>query len=282
MAPQLPPGRLVELPGRGTTFIRETGPANAPALILLHGLSASSDLNWFTSFNALGRHYRVVAMDQRGHGRGIRLRGRTFRLEDCADDVAALADVLAIERFVAVGYSMGGATAQLLARQHPHRLAGLVLCATSRSFASRRPESRLAFGALAGMSAAVRFTPAAVRRQVAATFLRGRAEEGAIARWARAELLRNDPAAVLQAAVALGRFRSSDWLSDLDLPAAVVATTRDRLVPPASQFRLADSIAGATVHTVAGDHGVCVAAPRLFVPALLDACGSVTARVGAR
>src|SRR5438105_8295167 len=109
MAPPLPPGRHVELPGRGTTFIREVGPPDAPALFLLHGLSASADLNWFASFNSLARPYRVVALDQRGHGRGIRLRGRTFRLEDCADDVAALADVLGIEDIIPVGYSMGGA-----------------------------------------------------------------------------------------------------------------------------------------------------------------------------
>ncbi len=278
MAPSLPPGRSVELPGRGTTFIREIGPRTAPALVLLHGLSASADLNWFACFRPLGRHYRVIALDQRGHGRGIRLRGRRFRLEDCADDVAALADVLGIHRFVPVGYSMGGPVAQLVVRQHRERVDGVVLCATSGSFGSRRPQSRFAFSALAGASVALRLTPVAVRRQIATTFLRGRAEDGAMARWVRAELLRNDAAAVLQAAVALGSFRSREWLGDLKVPAAVVVTTRDRLVPPARQFHLADSIPGATVHTVAGDHGVCAVRPDLFVPALLDACASVTAR----
>ena len=130
MAPRLPPGRVVELPGRGSTFIREAGSSAAPALVLLHGLTASADLNWFTAYNQLARRYRVIALDQRGHGRGIRLRGRPFRLEDCADDVAALADALEIERFVPVGYSMGGAVAQLVVKRHPARANGLVLCAT--------------------------------------------------------------------------------------------------------------------------------------------------------
>ena len=54
----------------------------------------SADLNFYTCYDALGEHFRVLAFDHRGHGRGIRTR-RRFRLEDCADDVAEL---LAVER----------------------------------------------------------------------------------------------------------------------------------------------------------------------------------------
>src|SRR5207237_10480362 len=130
--PDLPPGRALELPGRGRTFVRElAGPAGAPTVVLLHGLGASADLNWFPSFSALGRQFRVLAIDQRGHGRGIRV-GTRFGLEDCADDVVALADALGIERVIPVGYSMGGPVAQLVWRHHRDRVAGMVLCATSR------------------------------------------------------------------------------------------------------------------------------------------------------
>src|SRR5262252_10571245 len=92
----LPPGRHVVLPGRGTTFVRELpGPPGAPAVVLLHGWLATADLNWFTSYEALGRRFRVVAMDHRGHGRGIRS-PRPFRLADCAGDTAALIETLGI------------------------------------------------------------------------------------------------------------------------------------------------------------------------------------------
>src|SRR3954449_7851087 len=91
-APPLPPGRTVELPGRGTTFVRELpGPPGAPTVVLLHGWTATADLNFYTCYDALGEHFRVLAFDHRGHGRGIRSR-RRFRLEDCADDVAELLD----------------------------------------------------------------------------------------------------------------------------------------------------------------------------------------------
>ena len=134
----------VNLPGRGTTFVRDlAGPPGAPVVVLLHGLAATADLNWSGCYATLGAHFRVVALDNRGHGRGIRARGR-FRLADCADDVAAVADVLGLRTFVVVGYSMGGPIAQLVWHRHPDRVDGLVLCATSRNFRGH-PRERLMF-----------------------------------------------------------------------------------------------------------------------------------------
>ena len=61
-----------------------------PSLVLLHGWTATADLNWYACFAPLAEHFRVVAIDHRGHGRGLRS-AEPFRLEQCADDVAALA-----------------------------------------------------------------------------------------------------------------------------------------------------------------------------------------------
>src|SRR5258708_4385199 len=111
--PPLPVGERVYLPGRGTTFVRRVkGPPGAPTLLLLHGWMASGGLNWFRVFDALGEHFDVIAVDMRGHGRGIR-NGRRFRLADCADDAAATLDALGVGPVIAVGYSLGGPVAQL-------------------------------------------------------------------------------------------------------------------------------------------------------------------------
>ena len=78
------------LPRRGTTFIREI-PASAseqlaPTIILIHGWTVTTDLNFHAVFYPLAEQTgsRVIGMDQRGHGRGIRPRA-LFRLDECAD-----------------------------------------------------------------------------------------------------------------------------------------------------------------------------------------------------
>ena len=101
-------------------------------MVLLHALGCTAYLTWAPLLERLSRDYRVVAFDLRWHGRGIR--SPKFRFEDCADDVPAVLDVLGIDRAVVVGYSMGGAIAQLTWVRHRHRVSGLVLCSTARNY----------------------------------------------------------------------------------------------------------------------------------------------------
>jgi 3-oxoadipate enol-lactonase len=281
----LPEGRRIRLSGRGTTYVRELpGPPGAPALVLLHGLGATAALNWFSCFDALGTRYRVLALDQRGHGRGIRPGLTGFRLEDCADDVAALADTVGLDRFVCVGYSMGGPVAQLVWRRHPDRVAGLVLCATAGTFRGvRRPDFAQAVlaqvvvtGGLTTAAAAMRMVPTAVRRQIVRSGVRQRAAARGLPPWAVDELARNDPACLLEAARSLTGFFSLPWIREAQVPACVIVTTGDGLVAPARQRALAAALPLSTVIDVAGDHTAVGTNPAAFVPALVEACRRVT------
>ena len=139
------------------TSIREVhGPQGAPTLVLLHGLAATGRLNWFAALRALSERFRVIVVDHRGHGRGIRT--HHFRLADCADDAVAVADHLGIESFIAVGYSMGGPIAKLCWSRHRDRVRGLVLCATANHFL--RPEAQGVVSAVfPGMVVAARLMP---------------------------------------------------------------------------------------------------------------------------
>lgn len=270
-APELPEGYMLTVPGRGETFVAEVpGPPGAPTLFLLHGLACTAYLNWFPVLGALSEHYRIVMMDLRGHGRGIR-HGRFFRLRDCADDAAAVADILGIDTFVPVGYSMGGPVAQLLWRHHRDRIDGLVLCATARNFRGK-PQERLFFTLLPALAMGLAFrTPTA--------FMDSEVEPNDVPAWAWAEFRRTSPWTMVQGVNAIGQFSSHRWIADVDVPTAVVITTRDRFIPTGRQVRLAQSIPGATVHACAANHAACVLAADKFAPALLDACESVTSRL---
>jgi 3-oxoadipate enol-lactonase len=257
-------GGPLELPGRGTTFVRHhPAPAGAPTVLLLHGLGATADANWFTAYPALAERYGVVAIDHRGHGRGIRS-SRRVRLADMADDAAAALDQLGIDRAVAVGYSMGGPVAQLLWHRHRARTAGLVLCATAHRFRGVEPLRDLG--------------PTLVRRLragAAAPGRRGRLDPG-LRRWLGAELARTDRRQAVQAGFSLARFDASAWIGEVDVPHAVVVSTRDAAVVPSRQRRLAAALPRPSVHEAAIDHTGCVTRPAVFVPALLDAIGAVT------
>lgn len=273
MTPRLPAGRRLHLPGRGTTFVRELpGPPttgrDAPTIVLLHGWTVSADLNWFACYEALGRRYRVVAIDHRGHGRGLRSR-RRFRLADCADDVAAVSAELGLERIIPVGYSMGGPIALLTWHRHRGLVDGVVLCATAPYFRTSGPESAL-FSLLPVFAGAARFAPAAVRRAVAQRLVGRQLDDDPFGQWARAEIARADPAAVAEAGASLGRFDARPWLGEVDVPVAVVRTTRDNVVSPARQQELAAGIPGARRIDVALDHAACVTGASRFVPALLQ------------
>jgi len=275
-SPEFPPGALVHLPGRGTTFMRKAdGPPGAPTLLLLHGWTATADLNWFRCYKPLSEHFNVVALDHRGHGSGVRSR-KFFRLEDCADDAVALCDVLGIEQFIPVGYSMGGPVAQLVWRRHRRRTSGLVLCATSSYFSTSR-EERLGFLGLSGLAALARLTPVQARQRVTEQFyLQRKIVEWEP--WAVDQISAHDWRAILEAGRAIGNFSSRDWVGEIDVPTSVVITMRDRVVPVRRQVRLFESIPDAEAFRVDADHDACVANVKQFAPTLIRACKSVIER----
>lgn len=273
-APPLPEGRTVELAGGATTFVREVaGPRGAPVVMLLHGLTAVADLNWFAVFESLGARFRVISAEHRGYARGPALVGRC-RLEDLADDAVAVADALGVDRFVPVGYSMGGAVAQLVWHRHPHRVAGLVLAGTASVFRVSAREHLLS-RLLPAASTAARARPSTAGRYVGST-LRARFAGSPHARWAVAELACHRPATMLAWAAALARFSSRSWIAGVDVPTAVVATSRDVLVPTGRQLSMAAAIPGARVVHLDGDHGVFITGQSAFAAALVEACTLVT------
>ncbi|MGD9703212.1 MAG: alpha/beta fold hydrolase [Acidimicrobiia bacterium] len=277
LTPTLPPGQALELPGRGVTFVRElAGPTpDAPTVLLLHGWTTTADLNFFTCYHELARTYRVIALDHRGHGRGLRTR-RAFRLEDCADDAVAVLDARGIDRALVLGYSMGGPVALLTWRRHPERVQGLVLCATAPYFSRSRSE-RLNFLGLSSLAGLSRATPVKARSWLTDQFFLQR-KAGTWEPWALEQVNRHDWRMILEAGGRIGSFSAREWLGEIDVPTSVLITMRDRVVPVRRQIRLFQGITGAQAFPIDGDHDAIVAKADTFVPALERACLGVLER----
>ncbi|MGZ4805041.1 MAG: alpha/beta fold hydrolase, partial [Ilumatobacteraceae bacterium] len=230
---------------------RHVDPA-APTVLLLHGWTATADLQFFTAYEALATRCSFVTLDHRGHGRGLRPEAR-FEFEDAADDAAALVEALGVGPVITVGYSMGGPVSMLLARRHPHLVRGIVVQATALEWCSSRMErvrwkTVHLIGPLLRSFAYPRFLRKGLRR-----LLGPRSTLQVYVPWLTGELRRNDAFSIVQAGQALSRYDARPWAGDLHKPAASLITTRDRLVPPRKQRALAEAL-GANVREVVADH----------------------------
>jgi pimeloyl-ACP methyl ester carboxylesterase len=263
-----PPGLTVNVAGRGEFFVRDSG-GSGPVVLLLHGWMVTADVNWIHCYQAvIDAGYRVIALDHRGHGRGIRPVG-PFRLTDCAADAAAVIDELGTRPVIAVGYSMGGPIAQLLARARPDLVGGLVLCATTPEWTG--PD----FARLWRIMGLARLVVSVAPLGFWTTMMRlnGLADDETAA-WLIGELGRCAPATLAEAGRELGRFDSRPWLGELRMPAAVVVTAEDHSVPPVRQRAMAERL-GARIFEVPGDHLVARLPGSRFNPALLAALAHV-------
>ena len=263
----LPPGRTVLVPGRGELFVRDSGGDGQPVL-LVHGWMFPSDLNWLHAYAPLvAAGFRVLAMDLRGHGRGLRS-GERFTLTACADDAAGVLEALALPASLVVGYSMGGPVTQLLARRHPERVAGFVLCATALDWSD--PRQKLFWRTMGVLRLLLGLFP----RGAWQTGMRLAGAPSSQSNWVASELSRGSARDLAEAGRELGRFDSSGWAGELPQPRAVVVMTRDRLVPPRKQHELARALSVAAV-LLDADHDACSTQPRLFVATLLGALRGV-------
>lgn len=252
-------GRPMRVESRDGTGIHVEvfGPEAAPTLVLAHGWTCSLDF-WKLQTRELSQRFRVVAYDQRGHGRSDRPGRRAYTVEAIADDFQAVVEgcVPAGERFVAAGHSMGGMTIAGWAGRHPQevgrRLAGAVLVSTGmgdlltqfglrRPFAGSAVEKRLTeylFRVPLGLPPVP--NPVTLRALSALTL--GRRASPAVAAFTEQMILRC-PAPVRAGFGA--QFSSLDlYLSvpDLTAPTAVVVGEHDVLTPPWHARKLCDTL----------------------------------------
>ena len=132
------------------------GPDGAPWLVLSNSLATNLTM-WDEQARELGRAFRVLRYDQRGHGASEASGGR-YTFDQLIADALALMDALAIRKAHFAGLSMGGATALGLALQHPERLEKVIVCDSpcqSTPTSSQQWEERIVIAQKQGMEALI-------------------------------------------------------------------------------------------------------------------------------
>ncbi|MBX9964176.1 MAG: alpha/beta fold hydrolase [Burkholderiales bacterium] len=129
----LAPGDMMQV-GSWRLHVRDSGPRNAPAVILIHGFGASMQ-TWDIWAGGLSRKYRVIRFDLPGSGLSLPDPDADYTDARSIDLLLALMDHLGLPRASIAGHSIGGRIAWAFAATHPERVERLVLVAAD-GFAS--------------------------------------------------------------------------------------------------------------------------------------------------
>ncbi|WP_242392546.1 alpha/beta fold hydrolase [Anaeromyxobacter oryzisoli] len=116
------------------------GGVGEPAVVLLHGLAADLEV-WRGQLDHLRASRRVVAYDQRGHGRSEKARDGVYTVEALAADLEAVRRAMGLGRVILIGHSMSGAVLTTYAVAHPDTVAGLVYLDAIGDFHAVPPEA---------------------------------------------------------------------------------------------------------------------------------------------
>jgi pimeloyl-ACP methyl ester carboxylesterase len=260
------------------TFGRPTD----PAILLVIGAGASMDW-WqddFCARLAAGPRY-VIRYDHRdtGQSTGYPPGEPGYTSDDLVSDAAALIAALGVGRAHVVGQSMGGALAQVLALDHPERVASLTLVATSpagpdpdlpqMTDAARDALAALAEPDWADRAAVIEYLTEQWR--AIASHSRPFDAQGTRALSARVvDRTTNMESSMKNAYAAEGGERWRERLGGLDVPTLVVHGTEDPLFPLGHGEALAREIPGAELLTLeGGGHELARRDWDVVVPAIL-------------
>ena len=116
----------------------EWGAPDAPPIVLLHGGHQSAH-SWDLVSLHLAQRYRVLALDQRGHGDSEWARDVEYSNHAMSLDAEAFIDAMGLRRPILIGHSMGGRNSMLLTRRDPSRLRALVIVDVGPELSDRGP-----------------------------------------------------------------------------------------------------------------------------------------------
>jgi len=228
-------------------------------VVLLHGWGATSDLNWGRVLEPMNLARTTAYFDLRGHGEGPDPANGRFSLSECASDAERVIASLGQGPAIAVGYSMGGLVASLLALDHPAAVAGVVLVASGPSLTSDPVEKSVlkGLGLLGDIASRSQRISDVVEHSVNShigdrvTALGGTRESG-----------QRSVLPILDAGKEIAKADLANRLSQIAVPIGLLVTTKDHTVDPMSQLHTSWTGADVIVRIVEGGHDMCVTNPQ--------------------
>lgn len=238
---------------RAAIAYHDLGPRDGVPVILIHGFASNARVNWLsTGWTKLltDAGYRVVAIDNRGHGHSSKFyEPADYGPDIFADDVIALMDHLDIAAAHVIGYSMGGRITSWLAYARPERLLSATIGGMGANIGGRGGYERVADALLAE-------DPDAIEDRGALSFRRFADTTGA------------DRKALAACIMPSNTRITPEIVSAISVPVLVVVGSLDEIAGPAEP--LADMIRDGEAVTLPGfDHMKAVGAPG-FKAAALD------------
>jgi pimeloyl-ACP methyl ester carboxylesterase len=282
------------------------GPTDRETILLIGGVGEQLiDWNLDLIRELVARGYRVIAYDNRDVGLSTKFseaglpdsaaitqalqEGKPppfpYTLRDMSDDAVGLLDVLGVDRAHIVGHSMGGAIAQLVAIEHPERVASLTLLSTNSGNpaipAIAKPEAFANVPPLPALEDKDAYVDYQVKLWQVLDSPGYPLSESEIRAWVQKGVDRSfDPAAFVrhQTASLLGIYDGGYRLSNLKnikAPTVVLHGADDPLVPVEAAQELAAEIPNAELRLIPGlGHGV----PSQLVPEFADAITTAAER----
>lgn len=259
-------------------YYKDWGAKDAPPVVFHHGWPLSAD-DWDAQMMFfLGKGFRVVAHDRRGHGRSTQT-DTGNEMDTYAADVAALTDALGLKNAVHIGHSTGGGeVARYVARAKPGRVAKAVLIGAVPPIMLKTPNNPggLPIEVFDGFRAALVANRAQFFLDVPSGPFYGfnrpgaTVSQGVIENWWRQGMMGGAKAHY----DCIKAFSETDFTDDLKaiaVPTLVMHGDDDQIVPYADSAPLsAELLENGTLKTYPGlPHGMCTTHPEVINPDLL-------------
>lgn len=227
------------------------GSPDAPVVCMTHSLTSDYGM-WAEQVPALlAEGFQVLRVDMRGHGGSTPTTG-DYTIEELATDVLSLLDALGFDKGVhLIGLSMGGMVGQVIAADHPGRLASLMACCTASRWTG---DTELMLGRIAAVKASgtlESIVAANMERRYGPSY-RGRRPK----RWEalRETFLGTSLDGYFGCMQACLTHNVEDRLHKIDIPALVLAGSADPTTPPADNKLIASKIKGARYVEIEGGY----------------------------